>query len=206
MSMSFKHIVVLLAFSMTSHMMFSQQKERTSSYYDVLGEMGVSFALPLAYGQNFLSEAYTTDIGFSLRGMVRVDKNWLLGANFGYFGAEVSKVEQVGNMDNTSILHLHALVAHSFLKVESNLGVRSGIGPGYAKYQHRLDRARFKDTAFSLLAFIEVSYRLGKTVGLLLNFEHYWDFLAIDSAPSQNNFFRRTQIFSPSIGLKFYIL
>ena len=175
-------------------------------YRDYLGDLGISYIVPIAYGTNFLSDGYDVRNGFNLRALVFVNERLALGAQFNHFKGEVTDISKVGNIESTGISHYNVLSGYSLLDRNNKLRLVTGLGVGYATYVNRLGNSKFNDDGFSLVAFIECSYRLGKVLGIYLDIQNNVDFMSIDSAQGQNDFFKRARIYAPSVGIRFYVL
>ncbi|MGX1928127.1 hypothetical protein [Flagellimonas sp. 2504JD4-2] len=171
---------------------------------DIFGEIGVSFLVPNAYGNNFLSEGYDLSNGFNVDGIVHLKPSWTVGAQLSHFTGDVTDISLVGGINKSAITHIHALGGYSILKKSSRIAIRPSLGLGYATYRHRQSSTRFRDDGFSISANVSISYRLSNFIGIYLKLDNHWDFLSIDTAPELKRFFRRPQYFAPSIGIKVY--
>lgn len=183
----------------------SAQVGKTEMDHDVLGEIGVSYVLPKPYGNNFLAQGYDIGNGINVDGKILMAPQWLVGAQWSQFKADVVDVEKVGAIDRTRITHVHAVVAYSILGSDKQVSLRTGFGAGYAQYRHKQSTTKFMDDGFSVVANLTFCYRFSNALGVFLKLDQYWDFLNIDTAPELETFFRNTQIIAPSIGIKLYI-
>ncbi|RDY59872.1 hypothetical protein DX873_11005 [Flagellimonas nanhaiensis] len=185
-------------------MLVRGQKEKPVFDDDILGEIGVSYVLPQAWGDNFVSKGYDLKNGLNVEGLVLITKKWQVGAQYGYFKGNVTNIDAVGAILSSRITHIHAVGGYSILGT-TKFGIRTGLGIGYAKYNHKQSTTKLMDDGFSIATNVSFSYRLGNSMGIYAKLDHYWDFLSIDTAPELTDYFRRTQIFALSIGIKFYV-
>lgn len=202
-NLSFK--IGVLFISLFANLVFlSAQAGKKEIDYDVFGELGMGYVLPKAYGDNFLAQGYDIGNGINVNGMILIAPRWLIGAQWGQFKGNVVDVDKVGAIDRTRITHVHAVVAYSILGNDKQVSLRTGFGAGYARYRHKQSTTKFMDDGFSVVANLTFCYRFSNALGVFLKLDQYWDFLNIDTAPELETFFRNTQIFAPSIGIKLY--
>ncbi|MDC6366440.1 MULTISPECIES: hypothetical protein [Flavobacteriaceae] len=201
MNSSFRNRVCLLV-CFCSLLIYGQE-EKPMFDEDVFGEIGFSYVLPQALGDNFVSEAYQLKNGINIDAVVVFSPKWFAGAQVSYFGTDISNAALIGAINDTRISHWHALGGYSVLN-SNRVGIKTSLGIGYVKLKHKQSDTKFIDDGFSISTNISFSYRLGNSIGIYAKLNHYWDFLSIETASELHSFFRRTQIFAPSIGIKIY--
>ncbi len=190
--------------------LFAQDEEEDKGWkkyhYDVLGEAWVGYLSPQFYGDNFLSEAFDTGDGIIFGINVLPSDKWYAGAQFSSFRGDVTNTSLVGVFDATRIQQFYITGGHSFLKQESRLSLKGGIGAGYVGLRNERGFERFRDEGFGIMADLVVSYRLTTFLGIYASLQHQWLFMDIDVPADLRSFFRNVTLFAPSIGIKFSML
>ncbi|WP_108425181.1 hypothetical protein [Flagellimonas amoyensis] len=201
--LSFKKgiLLVSLFFNLVSLKAQMGKKEMDDN---VLVEFGISYMLPKAYGDNFLSQGYDIRNGINVDGRILVAPKWFVGAQWSQFKGDVIDMEKVGAIEKSGITHIYAVATYTILGNDKQVSVRTGFGAGYVLYRHKQSTTKFMDDGFSVAANLALCYRFSNSLGVFVKLEHYWDFLNIDTAPELETFFRNAQIFAPSIGIKVY--
>lgn len=187
----------------------SQEEKKTrrkDNYATTTGGVNLSYFVPNAYGDNFLSEGYKLNGGFNANMLFFLNETWALGGRLSHFKGEVVDVSKVGNIETTGITHINVSSGYSFLNNKDRLSLIAGLGIGYASYLNRIGPSKFKDNGFSLLFFGEGNYRFSEFIGVYFGIQNNYDFLGIKSAESQESFFKRPKFYAFSLGIRFYII
>jgi len=204
MSLNFKNRIMQMVCCLALPFLYGQELDEGFES-DIFGQIGFCYVVPVAHGNNFLSEGYILDNGFTIDAFVLIDHNWFAGGQVSHFKGEVTNVAAVGAIDMSGVTHLHAVGGYSFINTGTNrIFLEMAIGIGYTYYVHKKEFKIFADYGFSLATTLSSSYRITKNIGVYLKLDSYWDFLGVTTAPELENFFGRTQIFAPSIGIKLY--
>lgn len=178
-------------------------------YYDLLGSGKIGMLLPHPYGDNSLSEAYNTGNGIQLEAKVHVNNTFGLGLQYQVFKGQVTNQVLIGGIDASRITHVFALISINHLKLKRNWRLETDLGVGYLEFRNeRGPTIEFKDTGVALKVSASLSYRFGNWIGAYMQVQNNWGFLAIDTAdiPEIREVLRRTTLFTPSFGLRFYVL
>ena len=182
---------------------------RPAYYYDLLGSGKIGMLLPNPYGDNSLSEAYDTGNGIQLEAKVHVNNRFGVGLQYQVFKGQVTNQVLVGGIDASRITHFFALVSINHLKLKSNWRLETDFGIGYLEFlNERGPTIEFKDTGVALKVSASLSYRFANWIGAYVQVQNNWGFLSIDTAeiPEIREALRRTALFAPSFGLRFYVL
>nr|WP_299386016.1 hypothetical protein [Allomuricauda sp.] len=182
----------------------SAQENTATLDWDVLGEIGISYAVPHAYGSNFLSDGYDVKHGFTLDGLIRLKPKWFAGAQFNYFGADVTNTELIGEINRSQIFHFHAFGGYSVGNSKKRTSLKAALGLGYVRFRNEQNVSYFRDDGFSLMGQLLLSYRLSNTLGIYLKMDNFWDFMAIDSPSELESVFDQAQLFVPSLGIRVF--
>lgn len=164
-----------------------------------------SFTVPLAFGDNFLGKAYNLKPGFLGEAQVFFPNRMYLGIQGNFFKADVADITAVGDYDRANIWHNYFTGGYALLPKESDFGIDAGLGFGYAIYANRRQNIDFHDDGFSAMANIDMSYRFSRVLGAGIGVQFAKDFLATETAPELESFFKNTSILYISVGLVFYI-
>lgn len=181
------------------------QEEQKELEWDVLGELSIAYGVPSSYGKNnFLAEGYDLRNATNIEANVLESPRWLIGGQWSFFKGDVVDISKVGGIDKSRVTHLYIAGSYSLLESKKRMTLRTGLGIGYALYRHEKDTAKFRDDGFSILAKIDLGYRISNSFGVFLKLDHYLDFLSIDTAPEIENSLKRTQTFVPFLGIRLY--
>jgi hypothetical protein len=208
MKLFFKRCLILF-FLNSGLTVFCQedQKEWPAYYFDVLGNLKIGMLLPNSDGDNFLSDGYETNFGLHLEGKVFVHRKIALGLQYQFYKGNVTDQSLVGAFDSSIIAHGLLFGIYNFFNSKSRFALETGLGSGFIRLRNKKKGfPRFTDSGFSIAVMAEVSYRFNKSIGAYIQFQNNWSFLSIEASKEIRNDFNSTRIFSPSFGLKFYIL
>ncbi|NAY91596.1 hypothetical protein GTQ34_06680 [Muricauda sp. JGD-17] len=201
--MKFEYKTIFPILCLVYVMNTAAQEETKKSNVVPFGIFGISYSLPISYGNNFVMEGYNLQGGLNLDGRVLFPSNWTIGGQLNYFKGNVENISAVGGISNSRILHLHITGGYS-LKLVNYLRLHIAVGPGYVQYWHTQGTTRFKDDGFSLTSNLAISYNLNDSIGIYLKLDHQWDLLQVDTASELNGFFNDIKLILPSVGIALF--
>ena len=199
----FKRIALISMLFLPLSLLFGQEEQKELQW-DILGELSIAYGIPSSYGNNFLAEGYDLRNATNITANVLELPKWLIGGQWSFFKGDVVDISKVGGIDNSRITHLYVTGSYSILEHKKRITLRTGLGIGYALYRHEKDAAKFRDDGFSILAKIDLGYRISNSFGVFLKLDHYMDLLSIDAAPEIENSLKRTQTLVPFVGIRLY--
>ncbi|MGB6150394.1 MAG: hypothetical protein WBG48_00260 [Pricia sp.] len=204
MSLNFKRFlaITLIFFSFSSIISAQNDEEKQEKVYV---QLKPGFAVPLALGDNFLAQAYELKAGFLGEARVFFPNRIFLGIHGNFFKAEVIDATAVGDFERTNIWHNYVTGGYALLPRESDFGLEAGLGIGYTVFFNHGPDIRFHDDGFSAMANLYANYRFSRVVGANLGVQFSKDFLATQTAPELEKFFKNASILYFSTGLVFYI-
>ncbi|MDT0606192.1 hypothetical protein [Croceitalea rosinachiae] len=209
LNLSFKKMgvlfLVLLSYALNAQE-DEEMNEKPGYYYDVIGQGKIGFLVPSAYGNNFIADGYDTWNGVNIEAQVNAGERLLLGLQFQAFKGRVMDQELVGPINASSITHFFVSAGYSLLENKNDFQIEATIGFGSATLRNERDFRRFNDTGFAMMASLNFSYRLNYWLGFYIGLQNNWDFWSIERPSELDSVFGNTSIFSPSVGLKFYVL
>ncbi|MCL6274314.1 hypothetical protein M3P19_09855 [Muricauda sp. 2012CJ35-5] len=205
MTSSFKATYLLPFFSLCfGHYLWAQQMDKAETVTPYIGEIGISYAMPSAIGNNFLRQGYSLKSGHVLLINVNFNNRWYAGVRYGHTDSEVDNLSVIGQIDVTKLTHFHATVGSTFNLRVPRLNLKSGLGVGYGIYRHKHMLTKFKDDAVSLNLTTSLTYKIGKSLGVFINTDALYDIMNIEVAPEQKERFNNTFLFVPSFGFKVF--
>lgn len=208
-SLSFKRALLFL-FLLPSYFLIAQEKvekeDKPSYYYEVLGQGKIGFLVPSAYGDSFIADGYDTWNGIHIEAQARVKGRWMAGLQYQVFKGRVTNQELVGPIEASSLTHFFITGGYSLLEGKRDFQIQANMGLGWATLRNERGFQRFNDRGFALMAGVDFSYRLNYWLGFYINLQNNWDFWSIERPSELDDVFGTTSVFTPSVGLKFYIL
>ncbi len=185
---------------------YSQDGIKNTSGKKVHIELRPGLNIPTALGDNFLSEAYSSKLGFVLDSRAYIQRErFYLGLQFQYFEADVEKVNLVGNFDETDVIHIGVTGGVPLLSPGKKVGLDVGLGLGYVLYENEVDGIRFHDDGFSAHVNLSADYRFNSFLGMHAGFQYTRDFLSVQTAPELDSFFNNASVLNIFFGVIFYI-
>ncbi len=203
MYLNFKLGIICVVMAMTNT--FAQELQQNKARTGVYVQLRPSVTHPVALGNNFLGKAHDLRSGFMGEARVFFPGKYYLGIHGNFFKSEVNDIRLAGNYDRTNVWHNYLTVGYSFLPRTSKFGLDLGGGVGYALYANRKGTIDFHDDGFSIMANMNVGYRLNQILGFGIGAQFSKDFLATETAPEVARFFKNANIVYLSAGLVFYI-
>ncbi|NQZ43195.1 MAG: hypothetical protein HRT65_02715 [Flavobacteriaceae bacterium] len=174
-------------------------------YYDVLGTAQLGYLIPSTFGESYL-DGYDFWNGFHFDAKAYVNEQIALGVQVEAFKGRVIDPTLVGAIDASRVIHGYAVGSYIPFDRKKDLLFEVGMGLGFIDIRNEKGVQRFHDTGFSVMVNAQVSYRLNKWFGLYARAQANWGFLDIEAAPEIDDLFNSSQFFSPSLGIRVFIL
>ncbi len=191
---------------LSTNEVYSQDRIGNTIGENVHIELRPGLNIPSALGNNFLSEAYTTKLGFVLDSRAYLQRErFYLGLQLHYFRADVVKGSLVGNFDRTDVTHISVTGGVPIVSPGKRLGLEIGLGFGYVIYENKKDGINFHDDGFSAHMNLSADYRFNSFLGVHVGVQYTRDFLSVQTAPELESFFNNAAVLNIFTGLVFYI-
>ena len=164
-------------------------------------EMTAGINLPTTLGTNFVNSALRVKAGFTGELTLFFKEHYYLGYQGVFNTAEVEDSALVGLYDTSRFRHHYLIGGYSFFPKTRTIGLNAGIGLGHASYKNKKGNTVFFDNGFALSANTRATYRFSKHFGFYLGGQLSKDFLTIETAPQQKDFFKEARFFNVSFGM-----
>ncbi len=183
---------------------FSQEKDSTIVTAHHVGRLQMETGVfrSIAWGDNFLHDAYKLETGVEVGIDVYLSPNWLIGLRMDILDTEIEKPEKLGNFKSTYISTLGVIggYVYSFSK-SMDLSILAGLG--FARYAHRSNfGTNFHDDAFALWLEPKLGYRITNNIGIFGKVKLRNDFLRIETSPDLNDYFNNASYLSFGLGIR----
>lgn len=206
MGLKFKSFAITVLGLLIGQNMALAQDYNFDENHQVYVQLKPALSFPIALGDNFLAEAYNTNlVAFMGEARVFFQDRIFLGVHGNFFKAEVTDILQVGGFDRTNIWHNYLSAGYATMARDKKFGLDVGAGIGYTIYSNRKGSVDFHEDGFSIMANMHTNYRMSEIVGVSAGVQIAKDFLATDTAPELEKFFKNAGILYFSVGLLFYI-
>ncbi len=185
---------------------YSQDSGRSTVGKKIHIELRPGLNIPISLGNNFLSEAYTTKLGFVLDSRAYLQRErFYVGLQLQYFRADVEKGNLVGSFDNTDVTHISVTGGVPLVSPEKRFGLDVGLGLGYVIYDNRKSGINFHDDGFSAHGNLSADYRFNSFFGIYIGMQYTRDILSVQTAPELDSFFNNAAVLNVFLGVAFYI-
>ncbi len=164
-------------------------------------ELAAGINLPTTLGTNFVNSALTVKDGFAGELTIFFKEHYYLGYQGVFNTAEVEGSALVGLYGSSRFRHHYLIGGYSFFPKTRTVGLTAGIGLGHASYKNKKGNTVFFDKGFALSANTRFTYRFSKHFGFYVGAQLSKDFLNIETAPEQKDFFKEARFFNVSFGL-----
>ena len=203
MNLNFKHPLFLGIFTFVITLSVrAQEKDLGAKDPETIHvEAAIGINLPTTTGNNFVNRALTVKAGFTGELAIFFNAHYYLGYQGVFNASEVEDTALVGLYDSSTLRHHYLIGGYSFSPKTSTIGWIAGVGVGHANYRNKKENTVFFDKGFALMANTRVSYRFSKYLGFFAGVQLSKDFLNIETAPEQKDFFKEARFFNVSTGL-----
>lgn len=156
----------------------------------------------LAIGDNFLSDSYRLGTGLEYGVDIFFSPKWLVGVRMDHLSADLIAPEETGSIKSTIILNAAVNIAYLYEFYPGlDLGFYTGLG--YARYRHTSRfNTFFRDDGLSLWLQPKIAYRYTNNIGVFAALRFRKDFLAIETAPELEDYYKGTALINLSLGLR----
>jgi len=221
MCLNIKIVRLLVCFLSYASMLSAQADRELTQQNNPLIQIRGSYAIPFAFGDNFLAKGFDLKSGFGLDGRIFIKERIYLGISTTRFKGEAKNLPTIGNtivqnysalggsIEKSSISRLFAQTGYSFLPRNHTFGLDAGLGLGYTVYTHseagETTNLPFKDDGIGFFTGVSVSYNMTKVSAVYIGAQFSKDFLFIKSPPELEQYFKNANMIHISAGIQFRI-
>lgn len=204
--MSYKYIPVLLLFSFLS---YGQEDVATVKNDSLVKESSFRFHFDIGYlagfnasGDNFVAQGFDINPGADFAASIQYNQvSFHLDVQV--YSGTVTDQELVGAITRSSINRTSIGIGYYF-DIAPNISINPSINYGSITYRSTIpDSADFRDEGNTISLDLKGFYEISHTFSVFASLSYFRDRLDIETAPSQQDFFRNVTHFNPSIGLRF---
>lgn len=165
-----------------------------------VGSVIVGAYLPIAFGDNFVTNGMDLSLGAKVAFKVNAYKGIYVGPYLSFFSGDVTDQDLLGNYQNTVNITVGGVLGYDFYV--NNFDISLGVGLGHSVYSNRGLGDSFNDTATAVWFSPEVNYRFNPYLGVFVAPELRHDFMAIDVPAELEDTFKGVNYFNISFGLR----
>lgn len=173
----------------------AKTREATSSYIEA------AVIAPLYYGDNFLSEGYTTALGLEVGAVFQFENSITAHFDINYSRPEISNTSLIGEIESTNTTRISGGIGYA-IPLSSKITFLPALNVGYVKLGHQQDEDRFRDDGFFIAPEVQLNIKLLKSWELYLGVKHYFDFYSINAPQPIQDFFNDASAIAPIIGVR----
>ncbi len=210
MYLNFKIILVLL---FTTQLAWTQQNINTKEQIETEQKqekrnlkhtLGLSFFQPIYYGDNFINQAYSLNLGFDIDLIAyNIFKKFTLHINFKFNSGDVNRPELVGNIDSSNFTRISSGFGY-FFQLNEKIHLLPSLNVGYVRLRNQLNFTEeiSRDDGIFIGLKVEAVYTINNWLYLNLGIGNDFDFFNIESAPQDDAFFNNALSIYPFVGVK----
>lgn len=159
--------------------------------------------LPVAIGDNLLSEAHKETVGVGLDMSFVSIYNFHLGVRYHFTAYEVTDVSLAGNFKNSRYWGLGPFVSYE-VPLATRMSLWPEIGVGYAALKQQFTGERIADQeGIEFRAGVFADYKFNRYVSIFTGVSYLNSKMRISANPEIRDFYERLQQLQISFGLQF---